>query len=239
MNPNQYSVQTSRAGAIDAGLRAHMQRIYNRMTFGVLVTALVSYFVAQSPALLQAVTQGPIMWLVVLAPLGIVMFGFNPARMSSQALSVSFTALSVLYGLSFAVIFHVFTGESIARAFFIAAGMFAGLSIFGYTTRKNLDGLGTFAVMGVWGILIASVIGLVMPLFGVAMPTGFSMIISAVSVVAFSALTAWETQRMKEMYSPSMGDEGNSRLAWAGALNLYISFVVLFQSILNLIGNRN
>lgn len=235
------NIYSSRTGlqAIDQGLRSHMQRIYNRMTLGVLVTALVSYSVSLSPALMSVIFGTPLVWVVMLAPLALVWFGFNPAKMKSSTLQLSFLALSALYGLSFAAIFAVFTGESIARAFFIAAGMFAGLSIFGYTTKKDLSGLGTFAVMGIWGVLIASLIAMGMSAFGMTPPTGMSNIISGVAIVAFAGLTAWETQAMKEMYSPSAGDEGNSRLAWMGALTLYISFVALFQHILHFVGNRN
>ena len=163
MFDNQIPVQqtsSSQSVSFDAGLKAHMSRIYNRMTLGVLVTAVVSYFVGNSPELLAMVTGGPQMWIIALAPLAIVFFGFNPAKMSAQGMSISFFALSVLYGLSFAVIFRVFTGESIASAFFIATSMFAGLSIAGYTTKKNLDGVGSFAIMGVWGALILGLINI-------------------------------------------------------------------------------
>lgn len=228
-----------RIQTIDQGLRSHMQRIYNRMTLGVLVTAIISYLVSTSPALLNLIFATPLKWVVFLAPLGIVMFGFNPARMSSNTLRLSFIALSALYGLSFASIFIVFTGESIARAFFIAAAMFAGLSVFGYVTKKNLDGLGTFAIMGIMGVFFASIISMILGMFGVSTPSGMTHILSGISIIAFSGLTAWETQRMKEMYHPSYGDESNSRIAWMGALNLYISFVALFQHILHFVGQRN
>ena len=121
---------------MDEGLRGHMNRIYTRMSLGVLVTGVVAYFVGNSQELLELFLGGPQRWLVIFAPLVIVMFGFNPARMSANALRVSFFALAILYGISFSTIFMAYTGESIAKAFFIATGMFAGLSLVGYTTKK-------------------------------------------------------------------------------------------------------
>lgn len=235
MFDNNYSApQTSsaQASAIDEGLRAHMSRIYNRMTLGVLVTAVIAYFVGNSPELLALFLGGPQKWVIMLAPLAIVFFGFNPAKMSSNAMRVSFFLLSALYGISFAAIFQVFTGESIAKAFFVATGMFAGLSIFGYTTKKNLDALGSFAVMGVWGALI---LGLINIFVG---SSGLGNLISVVSIIAFAGITAWETQNMKEMYSPRAEPEMMSRMSWLAALNLYISFVAMFQHILHFMGNR-
>ena len=230
--PGQMQTSSSQATTFDAGLRAHMSRIYNRMTLGVLVTAVVSFFVGNSPELLALVTSGPQMWVIMLAPLAIIMFGFNPAKMSAKAMSFSFFALAFLYGLSFAVIFRVFTGESIASAFFIATAMFAGLSIVGYTTKKNLDGVGSFAIMGVWGVFFLSIINIFIG------STLMGNILSVVSIIAFAGITAWETQRMKEMYSPRADAEIMSRMSWMGALNLYVSFIVMFQNVLHLMGNR-
>jgi len=223
---------SSQSLSFDAGLRAHMSRIYNRMTLGVLVTAVVAYFVGSSEELMALFLGGPQKWIVMLAPLAIVFFGFNPAKMSAKAMSASFFLLSVLYGISFATIFAVFTGESIAKAFFIATAMFAGLSIFGYSTKKNLDGVGSFAVMGVWGVLI---LGLINIFIGSSL---MGNIINVVSIIAFAGITAWETQRMKEMYSPHADGEILSRMSWMGALSLYISFIAMFQSILHLMGSR-
>lgn len=230
--PFEQTSSSQSAVSFDAGLRAHMSRIYNRMTLGVLVTAVISYFVGNSPELLALFLGGPQKWLVILAPLAIVFFGFNPEKMSAKGMSVSFFLLSALYGISFASIFAIFTDESIARAFFIATAMFAGLSIFGYTTKKNLDGMGSFAVMGVWGVLILGLINIFVQ------SSMMANVISVVSIIAFAGITAWETQRMKEMYSPRADAEIMSRMSWLAALNLYISFVAMFQSILQLLGNR-
>ncbi len=233
MLPNQYSSAPSRTAGFDIGLRNHMQRIYNRMTVGVLITAVVAYFVGNSPELLNMFLGGPQKWIVMLAPLAIVMFGFNPSRMSSGALSMSFVALSVLYGISFATIFAVFTGESIAKAFFVATGMFAGISIFGYTTKKDLSALGSFAVMGIIGILVLSLINIFVT------SSALSNLIAGAGIIAFGGMTAWETQRMKEMYSENDNTEMASRMSWMAALNVYISFFAMFQYILHFMGNRN
>ena len=232
MTPEQFRSTATAASGIDAGLRAHMLSIYNRMTLGVLVTALTALGVASSPALMALLLGGPQAYVIMLAPLAVLWFGFNPMTMTSSKLRISFLLISVLYGVSFAAIFHVFTGQSIAQAFFIATGMFAGLSIFGYTTRKNLDGLGSFAVMGVWGVFILAIVNM---FFQNDM---MANVISGMAILAFSGLVAWQTQSMKEMYHPSAGDEANSRMGWAAALNLYVSFIALFQHILHLFGNR-
>lgn len=234
MEPNRFATQsTAQTRTYDEGLRAHMTSIYNRMTLGVLVTAITAFFVSGSPALLNFFLGGPQAYLVMLAPIGIVMFGFNPARMDSQKLKTAFFAISVLYGISLSVILIAYTGENIARAFFIAAGMFAGLSIFGYTTKKNLSMLGTFCVMAMWGLLVMSLLNTF-----IFKDAGLYDLMSYASIAIFSGLTAWETQSAKMQYSAGHGSEGNSRMAWSSALSLYISFIAIFLNILRLMGGN-
>lgn len=229
----------TRVGAnVDAGLKAHMQSVYNRMTAGVLITALTAWVVGNSPALLSFFLGGPQMYLVIFAPLAIVWFGFRPERMTPSQLMLSFSALSVLYGISLASIFVLYQLPSIAQAFFMATALFAGLSIFGYTTKKNLDALGTFSVMAVMGVLILSIGTMIAGKFGVQ-TSMMQTVISGIGLLAFSGMTAWQTQTTKEMYHPSHGADANSRMGWAAALNLYISFIMMFQYILHLLGNRN
>lgn len=231
---NRYSIPQSREGAsVDAGLRSYMQSVYNRMTVGVLLTALTSYIVSSSPELLKLFLGGPQAYIVMFAPLAILWFGFRPERMSSQKLMISFLAIAVLYGISFSVIALAFTGQSIARTFFVATAMFAGLSIYGYTSKKNLDALGAMAVMGVWGIFVAAILNLFFhsPLM--------QNVIAAIGIVAFSGVTAWQTQVTKQMYHPGAGAEINSRMGWAAALNLYISFIALFQYLIHFMVQRN
>ena len=239
MEHNLSNTQAQERGReIDAGLRRHMGSVYNRMAVGVLITAITAWVVSHTPALLALFLGGPQAYVVMLAPLAVVWFGFRPERMSSSKLMLAFGAICVLYGISFASIFIVFTGESIARAFFMAAALYAGLSIYGYTTKKNLDALGTFAVMGVLSVLVLSLGTMVAAMFG-ADVTLMTSVISGLGLLAFSGITAWETQRTKEMYDPAYGGEANSRMAWSAALSLYISFIAIFQYILHFVGNRN
>lgn len=241
MQPDNFGYQqpsVSRAGAnIDAGLKAHMQSVYNRMTAGVFITGMTAWLVSQSPALMNFFLGGPQAYIVMLAPLAILWFGFRPERMSPSQLKLAFVALSVVYGLSFSLIFHVYTATSIAQAFFMATALFAGLSIFGYATKKNLDGLGTFAVMGVWGVFVLSIGTMIAAAFGVNVSM-MQTVISGIGLLAFSGITAWQTQATKEMYHASHGADANSRMAWSAALNLYVSFIAIFQYILQLLGNR-
>lgn len=218
----------------DAGLRAHMTRIYNRMSLGVFLTGIVAYFVASSGFANVLYSNPMIAIILAFSPLAVVWFGFRPDRMQASTLRLSFFAISALYGLSFSAIFLVYAGTDIARAFFLAAGAFAGLSLFGYTTKKNLTAMGSFLVMGMFGLIILSVIN---------MFVGSSLmqnVVAGAGIIIFGGLTAWETQRMKEMYQPGQGEELNSRMGWAAALNLYISFIAMFQYILHFVGmNRD
>ena len=234
MEPDRsFSNTNSQAKEIDAGLRAHMQRVYNRMIAGVGVTAVTSFIVMSSPELLKLLMGGPQAYIFMFAPLALIWFGFRPEKMASSKLKATFFAISLMYGISLSLLGLVYAGADIARAFFIATGMFAGLSIFGYTTKKNLDGLMTFCVMGMFGVIFASLLnGFVFK------SAGLLDMISVAGILVFSGITAWQTQSAKELYSPAHGDEMNSRMAWSAALNLYISFIALFQYILHFLGRE-
>jgi FtsH-binding integral membrane protein len=239
MSPTKTPTQ-ARAGTTtyDAGLRAHMQRIYNRMTLGVLATALTAYIVSATPALMTLFLGGPQAYLVMFAPLIILWTGFKPETMSPGRLRIMFFLISVLYGLSFSTIFLAYANADIARAFFVATGMFAGLSAFGYVTKKNLDGLGAFCVMGMWGVLLLGLVHVGMNAFGHQAPVGMVNVIDIMAILAFSGITAWQTQAMKEMYSARHGDDANNRAAWSAALTLYVSFIALFMHILRFMSNN-
>ena len=229
LNPERFSGTSAASSSVDVGLKAHMNRVYTRMSLGVLISALVSIFMSNSPELMKLFLGGPQAYVVMFAPVAIVFFGFNPMKMSSNGLRLSFIAISALYGISFSTIFFAFNIGDITRAFLLATIMFTGLSIFGYTTKRDLGPIGTFAIMGVWGVFGMSLLNMFF-----FKDSGFADIISLVSIVAFSGITAWETQNIKLMYNPAHGEEGNSRLAWSGALTLYISFVAIFMNLLHL-----
>lgn len=237
MESNRFETATSPAREIDEGLRKHMNNIYAKMTGGVLVTALVAMVVGSSPLLLNLFLGGPQRYLVIFAPLAIIWFGFRPEKMPASQLMMAFYGVSVLYGISFAAIAALATADpafaiSVAKAFFIAASMFAGLSIIGYTTKKNLSGMQTFLSMGIIGLVAFSVINI---FFQNDM---MSNIIAGAGILLFSGLTVWQTQDMKRMYSPNMPADLAGRMAWAAALNLYISFIAMFQYILHFLNQR-
>lgn len=223
----------SGSATYDAGLRAHMGSVYNRMTVGVMITALVSWVVSSSPTLLALFLGGPQAYVIMFAPVALVWFGFNPMKMNSQKLMMSFVAISVLYGISLSTIALAFSGESIARAFFVTTAMFAGISIFGYTTKKDLSALGTFSFMAMIGLFFIGILGL---FIGFSSQMHFFLNVGV--VLGFSGITAWETQNTKQMYRASNGQEANSRLAWSAALSLYISFIAIFVNMLQLMNQR-
>ncbi len=233
MQTDRYTTAARRETVYDTGLRNHMLGVYNRMTVGILITAIVAWVVSSSPALQMMFLGGPQAYLVAFAPLAVVWFGFNPASMSSQKLMMSFVAIAVLYGISFSMLALMFAGADIARAFFITSAMFAGLSIFGYTTKKDLTAIGQFCLMAVLGLVLTSVVGM-FTTFG----SGVQLIINYATIFVFAGVTAFETQRTKQMYHAGNPAEINSRMAWAAALSLYISFVAMFQSILALTSQR-
>ena len=239
--PSSSSAGLRTAVRVDAGLRAHMQSIYQRMTLGLLITFVTAFIASQAATVMSALMNPVIALPLALAPLAVVWFGFNPRTMSSAKLKGSFVLLSVLYGLSFAIIFAVYVPADIVRALLMTTIMFAGLSIFGYTTQRDLGPVGVFAVMGMFGLLAFSLVSMGASLLGYGfMPAGgtLDLIVSVAALVIFAALTAWETQLAKETYNPGYGSEGNSRMAWMSALNLYINFIAIFQYLLHLIGNR-
>jgi len=229
----RWTVQSADTQAgIDVGLREYMLRIYNYMASALALTGIVAYVFANSGMYLS-VARTPLIWLIMLAPLGLVMvlsFGIN--RLSAAAAQGIFWAYAALMGLSLASIFLVFTGASVARVFFITAGTFAAMSLYGYTTRRDLAQIGSFLFMGLIGIVIASLVNLFIG------STAIQFAISVIGVVVFTGLTAWDTQAIKEMYYESDGYEIASKKAVMGALRLYLDFVNLFMMLIQLLGVR-
>ncbi len=232
-NPYAASSRAMDQASFDAGLRAHMLRVYNYMCLALAITGGVAFLGAQSETFVAMIFGTQLKWVVMLAPLAFMFFGFRPDRMSASALRTSLIVFSGLMGLSMMAIFLVYTGASIARVFFITSAMFAGTSLYGYTTKANLSKFGGFLVMGLIGIIIAGLVNIFMA------SSALQFAISVIGVVIFTGLTAWDTQNIKESYASSWGDEANSRLAVMGALSLYLNFINLFQMLLSLMGQRD
>ena len=225
------SVGVPRA-ARDAGLRSYMLSVYNYMASGVLLTGIVALLFASS-GLAQQVLSTPLRWVIMLAPLGFVMamsFGLN--RMSTATLQMLYWAFTVVMGLSMSSIFLVYTGTSIAQTFFAVSAAFAGLSLFGYTTKKDLSGFGTFLIMGVVGLLVAMVINIFLQ------SSVLQLAISAIGVLIFAGLTAYDTQKIKSMYAYVAGTDMMGKVVIMGALNLYLDFINMFTFLLQFMGNR-
>lgn len=235
MENNRFQTAQTQTQTIDRGLQAHMQKVYNVMALGLVVTGIVAYATAHTPGLFNVIHGTWMGIIVMLAPLGIIFFGLTPhkvSRMSVTAVNGLYYALTALIGLSMSYIFVAFTGDSVARVFFITAGMFAATSIYGYTTKKDLSSLGSLMFMGVIGIIIASIVNIFLQ------SAMMQFVISVIGVIAFTGLTAWDTQRIKETYNAAMAQSEAAKLATMGALSLYLDFINLFQFLLHLLGNR-
>jgi uncharacterized protein len=252
---------SARTGAVvDEGLRAYMLTVYNYMAGGVALTGLVAYFlstmtVTADPALAAQSANGaalalsrgmfltplgaalyasPLKWVVMLAPLAMVFFlSFRVYKMSLPSAQAAFWVFAAVMGLSLSSIFLVFTGQSIARVFFITAAAFAALSLYGYTTKKDLSGWGSFLIMGVIGIIIAALVNLWLQ------SGALQFAISVIGVLVFAGLTAYDTQRIKDSYFEVVGDATLAgKAAIMGALSLYLDFINMFTSLLHLFGER-
>ena len=227
----------------DAGLRAYMLKIYNYMAGGLILTGLIALYSAQSEALLSAmynvqsnavVGMKPLGWVVTFAPLALVMFlSFGLRKMSLATAQLSYWFYAALMGLSLSTIFLAFTGESITRVFFITAGTFGGMSLYGYTTRRDLTGLGSFMTMGLIGLIIASLVNMFLK------SNGMQFVLSVIGVLVFVGLTAFETQKLKQLYY-QLDNEGEStgKIVILGALTLYLDFINIFMQLLYLFGDR-
>ncbi len=230
-SPSLGGATASRAG-YDAGLRRHMLSIYNYMSSGVLLTGIVALLMARSGAA-ATVMSGPLSWLIILSPLAIVFaMSFGANRMSTATLQVLFWAFATLMGLSMSTIFLVYTGQSIATTFFATAAAFAGLSLVGYTTKKDLSGFGSFLIMGVIGILVAMVVNIWLQ------SSVLQLVVSALGVLIFAGLTAYDTQRLKMQYYQLAGTDFAGKAVVLGALSLYLDFINMFQFLLAFLGNR-
>ena len=225
------------AAEFDAGLRSYMLSVYNYMASGVLLTGVVALLFSSggvnSPAAQVFMQPGILKYVIMFSPLAFVMvlsFGIN--RLSTAAAQAIFWAFAVMMGLSLSTIFLVYTGTSIAQTFFATAAAFAGLSLFGYTTKKDLSGLGTFLIMGVVGLLVAMIINIFVQ------STALQLAISAIGVLLFAGLTAYDTQKIKSLYAYVAGTDMMGKTVIMGALNLYLDFINMFTFLLQFMGNR-
>ncbi|MDA0367729.1 MAG: Bax inhibitor-1/YccA family protein [Proteobacteria bacterium] len=233
---------TTQTAAVDAGLRAYMLRVYNYMTVGTAITGITAWMVANT-ALFNVfytardgvIGPSPLGWIAMVSPLIFILamsFGVN--RMKASTIQALFWAVTVVFGISLSTILLTFTGTSVARVFFITAGLFGAMSLYGYTTKRDLTKLGSFLFMGLIGIILASVVNW---FIGSSM---MQFVISVLGVLIFTGLTAYDTQKIKNTYdSVSHSGELMTKTAVMGALNLYLDFLNLFMMLMHLLGNRN
>jgi hypothetical protein len=233
------------AAAIDAGLRAYMLRIYNYMAAGVALTGVVAYFTFQAAVVDsgagqlaltsfgQAIYGGPLMIVLFLGTLGIVFFlSFRINKLQATTALALFMAYAGLLGLMLSSVMLTYTGASIARTFFISAASFGALSLYGYTTQRDLSPIGSFLIMGLFGLILAMIVNIFLK------SSGLDFAISAIGVLIFAGLTAWDTQKIKEMYDANDDGTVAGRKSVMGALTLYLDFINLFLFMLRFLGDR-
>jgi uncharacterized protein len=227
--------------AVDAGLRAYMLRVYNYMLMGLALTGFTAWFTASTPAFRDlffrvmgnGYTLSPLGWVVLLVPLGLVFFlGWRIQRMSFAAAQMTFWVYAGLMGIGLTPILLLYTGASVAQVFFVTAATFGAMSLYGYTTKRDLSGFGSFLFMGLIGIIIASLVNMFLQ------SSMMQWVISVIGVLIFTGLTAYDTQSIKESYY--VGDDGAmaGKKAVMGALRLYLDFINLFLMLLRLLGSR-
>lgn len=249
MNPwNRQSaaaVSQDQTRAIDQGLRSHMLRVYNYMASGVLLSGIIAYFAGTSEAFVSMmITQGAngavglsgLGWIVAFAPVALVLvMGFRAHKMSAESLQLMFWGYAALIGLSFYSLFLIYTGASILKVFFITAGTFGLLSMYGYTTKKDLTSWGTFLMVGVWAVFLTTLANVFL-----FKSSGLDMALSYVGVLLALGLTAYDTQKVKETYymAAGAGEQAVKRAATLGALSLYFDFIYLFVNLLRIVGDR-
>ncbi|MBW3096737.1 Bax inhibitor-1/YccA family protein [Pseudohoeflea coraliihabitans] len=238
-NTNVRAATKTTAGvAYDEGLRAYMLRVYNLMALGLGITGVAAYGTYQlalsSPAFAQLLFASPLKWVIMLAPLGMVFFlSARVNKMSVSAAQTSFWIFAAIMGISLSSIFMVFTGASIVQTFFVTAASFGALSLYGYTTKRDLSAMGSFLMMGLFGLIIAMVVNIFLA------SSAMQFVISAIGVLIFAGLTAYDTQSIKDMYYEVQADETMmGRSAIMGALRLYLDFINLFMFLLQFMGNR-
>jgi hypothetical protein len=234
MGPERGYLNTARTdvGQIDVGLRRYMLSVYNYMAGGLAVTGIIAFLISSSQPVQMAIWGSPLRYVAIFAPLAVVLFfSFRIQKMSFGAAQLTYWIYAALMGLSLSFIFLAYTGTSVARVFFITAGTFAATSLYGYTTRRDLTGVGSFLFMGLIGILLAGLVNIFIQ------STALQFAISVIGVIVFVGLTAYDTQKIKEWYAASDDGATMGKKAIFGALNLYLDFINLFLMLLRLFGS--
>ncbi len=244
-DPRTMTQAQARATEIDVGLRRYMLRIYNYMAMGLAVSGMVAMIMAYTsigeiffmrgitPTGHVGIAPTGFGWVAIWAPLGILLLAmFKSRSMSFATLQSMYWLFVAVNGISLSLLLMVYTGESVVQVFFITSAAFAGLSLFGYTTKKDLSGFGSFLIMGVWGLLIVGIVNMFMQ------SAMMHFVFSAAGVLIFAGLAAYKTQELKLAYSERLGDEAEGRLAIFGAWMLYITFINLLQFLMYFLGNR-
>lgn len=227
LNTQSYASESSLA------LRSYMLRVYNYMGFGLILTALVAFFVASTPVLAQAIIGTPLGMVVMFAPLAfILVLSFGVNKMQASTAQLLFWAFAAVNGASLSYIFFLYTGMSITRVFLITAVTFLTMSIYGYTTKADLSRMGSILLMALIGIIIASIVNIFMK------SSALDFAVSLIGVIVFTGLTAWDTQKIKTSFSEGMDNEAMKKTAIFGALSLYLDFINLFLMLLRLVGDR-
>lgn len=232
---NEYmrTVSRSRAENLDQGLRSYMLGIYNYMALGLGLTGLVATLVASSPALMQAIYGSPLHYVVMLAPVALVFFlSFRLHTLQASTAQMLFWTYAGLMGLSLSWIFLAYTGASVAKVFFITAGTFGAMSLYGYTTQRDLTGMGSFLFMGLIGLVLASLVNIFVK------SSAFEFVLSVIGVLIFTGLTAYDTQVIKSEYIEGDDREIMMKKSIMGALRLYLDFINLFLHLLRFLGDR-
>ncbi|WP_373087126.1 Bax inhibitor-1/YccA family protein [Sneathiella sp.] len=228
-------LNTGRAGTrdqavLDEGLRSYMLKVYNYMASGLALSGITAALTASTPAIYNAVFGTPLQWVVMLAPLGLL---FGMMRASASTTKVLYWIMVATFGVSISFIFQVYTAESVVRVFFITAATFGSASLYGYVTKRDLTGFGSFLFMGLIGIIIASVVNIFMQ------STMMHFVVSVLGVLIFTGLTAFDTQRIKSQYYHGHSQEVLEKGAIMGAVSMYLNFLNLFMMLMSLLGNRN
>lgn len=237
---NQMGAETRTHAGVeyDAGLRSYMLGIYNYMSLALGVTGVAAlgtaYFAASNPAVAQALYGSPLRYVIMFAPFAFVMvLSFGIHKLKTSTAQLLFWLFAAVMGVSMSWIFMVFTGGSIVQTFFVTAAAFGGLSLYGYTTKRNLSGMGSFMVMGLIGIILAMIVNIFLA------SSALHFAISVAGVLIFAGLTAWDTQRLKNQYDMIAGNSAViTRATIMGALSLYLNFINMFMFLLSFLGNR-